>query len=67
MLDIILKLIDLAEAGAFTVERANEVRRLIQEMQTEGRDPTQAEWEALWSRIDSNSARLDAADKRLNP
>jgi hypothetical protein len=67
MLDIILKLIDLAEAGAFTVERANEIRGFIQDMQNEDRDPTPAEWEALWSRIDSNSERLDAADKRLNP
>lgn len=63
---LILKLIDLAEAGALTAGRVSELRSRIAVMQAEGRDPTDAEWSALFDNIDANSAALDAADRRLN-
>lgn len=63
---LILKLIDLAEAGVLTVSRIKELRSRIGTMQAEGRDPTDAEWADLFADIDANTAALDAADKRLN-
>lgn len=66
LLPFALKLIDLAEAGVLTVGCINELRSRIAVMQAEGRDPTDAEWNDLFSDIDGNSAALDAADQRLN-
>lgn len=67
----ILRLIDIAlnlfEAGSAAYERFNELRGKLTAMQAEGRDPTPAEWDELFDGIESNSARLDAADKMLNP
>lgn len=65
--DIVLKLIDLAEAGALTVGKITELRANIQAMQAEGRDPTPEEWDQLFDSIQVNTDRLDAADHKLNP
>jgi hypothetical protein len=64
---LILKLLDLVVAGSLVVERAQELKSKIEDMKAEGRDPTPEEWDALFATIDTDAARLDDADKRLNP
>lgn len=64
---LILRLLDLLVAGSVAHERFAELRQRLAVIKAEGRDPTDAEWEELFSTIESDSARLDAADKRLNP
>lgn len=64
LIDLVLSLFD---AGSAAYERAIALRVKLAAMQAEGREPTQAEWDALFASIDDDSARLDAADKRLNP
>lgn len=67
MLAIILKLVDLAQAGVATAEHWQQIRARIEAMVAQNRDPTIAEWNALFDEIDADSAALDAASKRLNP
>ncbi len=64
---LILRLLDLVVAGTMAFERFNEMKTRLEAMKAEGRDPTPAEWEALFADIDIDSGRLDDADKRLNP
>lgn len=64
LIDVVLSLFD---AGSAAYARVVELRAKLAAMQAEGRDPTQSEWDALFASIEHNSARLDAADKRLNP
>lgn len=58
-LAILLKVLDLAAVGALTYERAVALKAQIDAMQAEGRDPTDAEWAALFDAIDADSAELD--------
>lgn len=62
-----LRFFDLAITGLVALERLRARRDELAAIVAEGRDPTPEEWAALFSSIDSNEARLDAADKRLNP
>jgi hypothetical protein len=64
---LILKLLDLFEAGSIAYERIAEIRAKLETMKAEGRDPTPEEWDALFADIDKNSQALDEADRRLNP
>lgn len=64
LIDLVLSLFD---AGSAAYARVVELRGKLAAMQAEGRDLTQSEWDALFVSIDDDSARLDAADKRLNP
>lgn len=64
LIDLVLSLFD---AGSAAYARVVTIRAKLSAMQAEGRDPTQSEWDALFASIADDSARLDAADKRLNP
>ena len=66
-LDMGLKLLDGIITGAIALERLDAIRDRMAAMKAEGRDPTDEEWAALFSAIDVDSARLDEADKRLDP
>jgi len=64
-LSIILKLLDLAAAGAMTFERIQQLRANINAMQAEGRDPSAEELAALLDAIEADTAAIVAADTRL--
>jgi len=51
----------LIQAGAEVLTLIQSTTAAIQAMQTEGRDPTQAEWDALNAASDTALARLDQA------
>ena len=51
----------LIQAGADAVAAIEATIAALQAMQTENRDPTPAEWDALDARITTDLARLDAA------
>lgn len=64
---VAMRLLDLLVAGTMAYEQIQAIRARLQVMQDEGRDPTAEEWASLFAEIDADAARLDAADKRLNP
>jgi hypothetical protein len=65
---VIIQLLNLIIAGTEGIGRAIALKQQLEQFQAENnRDPTQAEWDALFSSIDIDSARIDAADDRLNP
>ena len=51
----------LIQAGADIARAVQETIAALQALQAEGRDPTQAEWDALNARIAGDLARLDQA------
>jgi len=61
--NLILRLLDLLVAGSIAYEQLAAMKARIEAMQAGGRDPTAEEWDALFDQIDTDSARLDAADK----
>lgn len=61
-----MRLLDLLVAGTVALEQFQAMRARLSQMQAEGRDPSAAEWEALFATIDADAARLNAADRRLN-
>jgi len=63
---LILKLLDLLVVGTMSFERLAALRAQVAAMVAEGRDPTEAEWDALFAESDQLDMRLEAADKRLN-
>lgn len=65
--NLILRLLDLFVAGSLAFEQLQAMKARLEQMKAEGRDPTAEEWEELFGSIEADSARLDAADKRLNP
>jgi cell fate (sporulation/competence/biofilm development) regulator YlbF (YheA/YmcA/DUF963 family) len=65
--DIILKILDGLVAASDIYVEIEALQQKIATMQTEGRDPTDEEWDQLLASIDADKARIDAADKRLNP
>jgi hypothetical protein len=64
--ELILKILDLAVVGAMSFDRLQALRAKVATIVAEGREPTDDEWAALIGDIDEASARLDAADHRLN-
>lgn len=63
---IILQILNIAVAGSAAIEQLSAIRAQVEEMTADGRDPTDAEWQSLLADIQSLSARLEAADERLN-
>ena len=63
--DIVLKLLDLLVAGSVAWERMADIRDRVAAMRAEGRDPSPAEWAALFDQIGADSARLDHAARSL--
>ena len=51
----------LIQAGADAARAIQETVATLQAMQAEGRGPTQAEWDALNTRVEADLARLDKA------
>jgi len=63
----ILRLLDLMLVGAAALDRVSVIRAKIALMVSEGREPTEQEFDALIADESAWTERLDAADKRLNP
>lgn len=61
--DLIIQLLNIFIAGSAGVERFIALRDQLSAMKAEGRDPTEAEWEALLSSVTDDSTALDANDK----
>jgi hypothetical protein len=60
----------LIQAGADAARAIEETITALRAMQTEGRDPTVAEWDTLNARITTDLAKLDMAvegDKLASP
>lgn len=62
----ILRMLDALVVGTAALERIQLAREKVRQMIALGRDPTEQEWDDLFFDISMSSARLDAADKRLN-
>lgn len=66
--NLILQIISgLLAAGPEIVVQAQALKAKLEQFQTEDRDPTPEEWQALLASIGIDEARIDAADARLNP
>ncbi len=65
--ETVLRFFDLAITGLVALERLRARRDELAAIVAEGREPTPEEWVALFASIESNEARIDAADSRLNP
>jgi hypothetical protein len=64
---LILKLLDGLVAASDIYVQIQTLRAQISTMQAEGRDPSPEEWDKLLAEIQTDSDRIDAADKRANP
>lgn len=66
-INLILQIISaLLSAGPEMVVQAQAIKAKLEQFQTEGRDPSPEEWQALLASIGVDEARIDAADARLN-
>lgn len=64
---IVLRLLDLLVAGLGALPQIEALKAKLALFKAEGRDPTPEEWEELFSAIETDTDRLNAADERLNP
>jgi hypothetical protein len=53
----------LIQAGVQVIQLIESTKAVLQTMQVEQRDPTQAEWEALEAQITATLAKLDNATR----
>ena len=63
---IVLRLLDAIVAVTGAIPQVQALQAKMTQFKNEGREPTPDEWEALFAEIESDSNRLDAADKGLN-
>ena len=61
--EVISKLLDLVVVGTMTYERAMQLKATIDAIKAQGRDPSDAEWLALFDDIKTDSDRLKKAAK----
>lgn len=68
---LILGILDVAErlipAGEAALTGLKEVKDKVNQLKTEGREPTDAEWDELNATTQALTDRLEAANARLNP
>jgi hypothetical protein len=65
-LNIIIQLLNLGLAAGEAYARFADIRDRLEAMKAEGREPTEAEWAELDAEVSALTARLEAADDRLN-
>ncbi|WP_157218655.1 hypothetical protein [Flavisphingomonas formosensis] len=66
-LQLILHLLNVAIAAGAAIDQFTRIRAQVEAMVAEGRDPTPEEWEGLLADLPDWSARLEAANAKLNP
>lgn len=64
---VVLHLLDALIAITGAIPQIATLQAKLRQFKEEGRDPTREEWQALFGGIQTDTDRLDAADKRLNP
>lgn len=63
----VIQLLDGVVLGTITIEGLQKVRQELADMQAEGRDPTDEEVDAMFTRIDADADAISAARDRLAP